>query len=388
MREHVKADEPFVREDVTVGAGARALPRRGAALQGRADRGPRPRRGRRDRLALHQRPVHRPLPRPARARPPSGSRRSSCCPSPAPTGAATRTARCSPASTAPPSTPRRTSTPTSSGSRRRARATTASSARSSSCSCSPSSRPGSPFWQPNGMVIWNELTELWRDGERRARLPRGQDADPLRRRALQDLRPLGRVPREHVLHRGRGADHGPQAHELPGAHPALQARAPLLPRPADPLLRGRASSTATSRAARCTGCCASATSPRTTPTSSAPRSRSRTRSTAAWTSASRSTTCSGSSRGSSSRRGRRSGSAPRRCGTAPRPRSRTRSTQRGVEYELNEGDGAFYGPKIDLHMTDSIGRSWQLGTVQLDYVDARALRPAPTRAPTTPSTAR
>ena len=40
----------------------------------------------------------------------------------------------------------------------------------------------------------------------------------------------------------------------------------------------------------------------------------------------------------------------------------------GLEYELNEGDGAFYGPKIDLHMTDAIGRSWQLGTVQLDYV--------------------
>src|SRR2546421_151524 len=39
----------------------------------------------------------------------------------------------------------------------------------------------------------------------------------------------------------------------------------------------------------------------------------------------------------------------------------------GLECELNEGDGAFYGPKIDLHMTDSIGRSWQLGTVQLDY---------------------
>ncbi|HEV2776035.1 MAG TPA: threonine--tRNA ligase [Solirubrobacteraceae bacterium] len=40
---------------------------------------------------------------------------------------------------------------------------------------------------------------------------------------------------------------------------------------------------------------------------------------------------------------------------------------RGLTYEINAGDGAFYGPKIDLHMTDSIGRSWQLGTVQLDY---------------------
>jgi threonyl-tRNA synthetase len=38
-----------------------------------------------------------------------------------------------------------------------------------------------------------------------------------------------------------------------------------------------------------------------------------------------------------------------------------------LEYRVNEGDGAFYGPKIDFHVTDSLGRSWQLGTVQLDY---------------------
>jgi threonyl-tRNA synthetase len=39
----------------------------------------------------------------------------------------------------------------------------------------------------------------------------------------------------------------------------------------------------------------------------------------------------------------------------------------GLDYQVNEGDGAFYGPKIDFHIRDSIGRSWQLGTVQLDY---------------------
>ncbi len=39
----------------------------------------------------------------------------------------------------------------------------------------------------------------------------------------------------------------------------------------------------------------------------------------------------------------------------------------GHEYTVNEGDGAFYGPKIDMHMTDSLGRCWQLGTCQLDY---------------------
>ncbi len=41
--------------------------------------------------------------------------------------------------------------------------------------------------------------------------------------------------------------------------------------------------------------------------------------------------------------------------------------ERELPFEVNEGDGAFYGPKIDFHMTDSLGRSWQLGTVQLDY---------------------
>jgi threonyl-tRNA synthetase len=40
--------------------------------------------------------------------------------------------------------------------------------------------------------------------------------------------------------------------------------------------------------------------------------------------------------------------------------------RRGIDYVVNEGDGAFYGPKIDLHMTDVLGRSWQMGTIQLD----------------------
>ncbi len=40
--------------------------------------------------------------------------------------------------------------------------------------------------------------------------------------------------------------------------------------------------------------------------------------------------------------------------------------RRGLSYDLNEGDGAFYGPKIDLHMTDILGRSWQMATIQLD----------------------
>lgn len=40
--------------------------------------------------------------------------------------------------------------------------------------------------------------------------------------------------------------------------------------------------------------------------------------------------------------------------------------KKGKEYSINEGDGAFYGPKIDLHIKDALGRTWQCGTVQLD----------------------
>lgn len=40
---------------------------------------------------------------------------------------------------------------------------------------------------------------------------------------------------------------------------------------------------------------------------------------------------------------------------------------KGMKYKINEGDGAFYGPKIDFHLEDCIGRTWQCGTIQLDF---------------------
>jgi threonyl-tRNA synthetase len=40
---------------------------------------------------------------------------------------------------------------------------------------------------------------------------------------------------------------------------------------------------------------------------------------------------------------------------------------KGIDYKINEGDGAFYGPKIDFHIKDCLKRSWQLGTIQLDF---------------------
>ena len=38
----------------------------------------------------------------------------------------------------------------------------------------------------------------------------------------------------------------------------------------------------------------------------------------------------------------------------------------GKSFVINEGDGAFYGPKLDFHLADSLGRTWQCGTIQLD----------------------
>ena len=57
----------------------------------------------------------------------------------------------------------------------------------------------------------------------------------------------------------------------------------------------------------------------------------------------------------------------------------------GQDYKVNEGDGAFYGPKIDFHLKDSIGRTWQCGTIQLDFMLLNALI-SPTSEQMEPST--
>lgn len=46
---------------------------------------------------------------------------------------------------------------------------------------------------------------------------------------------------------------------------------------------------------------------------------------------------------------------------------RSAMDEKGMDYVVNEGDGAFYGPKLDFHLEDSLGRTWQCGTIQLDF---------------------
>ena len=234
---------------------------------------------------------------------------------------------------------------------------------------SPRSRPGSAFWLPErARGCSTRCVALSREMGGRARLHGGQDAAALRQRAVEDLGPLGQVPRQHVRHRVRGPADGAQADELPRPRAALRAAAATPTATCRCATPSRACCTATSRAARCTGCCACATSRRTTPTSSAPRTRSRTRSPRCLDFALRDLRAVRlRRRGSSSRPAPRSGSATDELWDRARRRSRRRSRATASPTTLNEGDGAFYGPKIDMHMTDSLGRSWQLGTVQLDY---------------------
>ena len=227
--------------------------------------------------------------------------------------------------------------------------------------------PGSAFWFPPGAAVWNELVKLSRE----MGAPRGytEVKTPLlyRQLALEDLRPLGQVPRRHVHHRVRGPADGAQADELPGPLPAVSVAAALLPRSARALLGARpaASQRAERHAAR------AAARPPLRPgrraTSSVPRTRSRMRSPACLQFAFDTYKLFG---------------LDVRLELSTRPENRIGSDElwdhseqalknaldgHGLEYTINEGDGAFYGPKIDMHMTDSLGRSWQLGTCQLDY---------------------
>ncbi len=243
MREHIDADEPFVREDVTTDAGARALPRRAPGLQGRADRGPgcatrTPRT--RWRPSRCTPTVRSPTCAAARTRrAPSGSRRSSCSRSPARTGAAT-----------PPTDAHarvwdrvllasRSSRSTWSSSSAPAPTTTAGSARSWGCSRSPRSRPARRSGSrraPRCSTRWSRSAARWAAS---AATPRS------RPRMLYDSS-LWKTSGHWDKYRDNmfvtESEDRPMALKpmnCPGHCQLYSIAAPLLPRPAGPLLRAR-----------------------------------------------------------------------------------------------------------------------------------------------------
>ena len=227
--------------------------------------------------------------------------------------------------------------------------------------------PGSPFWHPKGMTIFNTLEDL----RRRENAQRGyvEVKTPLiYDKGLWEISGHWEKFRENMFLIPMDERPGlrDQADELPGAHAALRQRAPQLSRPADPLRGGGAApperarrrpARADARAVRHPGRRAHLLYP-----GADPRGAGRAASTTCASSSGSST----SSRARSSRRGRRTSSAPTRSGTSRRGSSRRRSSATSIPFVVGAGEGSFYGPKIDLHITDVLGRSWQLGTIQLD----------------------
>ena len=367
MRAHIAADEAVRAPRRPGRRGDRDLPRPGPGLQGRADRGPgRQRRGR-DRLALPQRPLRGPLPRPARAldRPDQGDQ--------AQLGRRRLLARRRDAPDADPHLRHRLLL--EEGPRRPPGADRAG----------QGARPPPP--RPPARPL-----HAARRGARDAVLAaqrhdppapdRGRGPDQLRKRGYQEIA-TPQVLDEELWHRSGHWDNyrddmyfmevderrfALRPMNCPGAclvfdserhsYRELPLRLAEFGRVSrneregvlHGLLRVRAFTQDDAHVY-----CTEEQITDEVATRSARRSTSSTR-------ASASRTC-----GSSSRPGPRSRWAPRSSGRRPRRRCSEALDRQGREYELNPGDGAFYGPKIDFHVTDALGRSWQCGTCQLDF---------------------
>ena len=373
MRAHVKAAETFERRDVTPAQARERFVGRGPALQGRADRRSPQRRladppvG--DGLAVHER-TRSPTSAAARTRrAPSPSAPSRCSRSRAPTGAGTPRARCSRASTAPPSTPK-ANWPSTCERLEQARARDHRKlGRELDLFTFSEVSPGAAFWLPAGTRLWNKLVavsremgsargytevktpliydaELWKTsghwGKYRENMFLAVDSDgeemgavkpmncpghahlfSMRRHSYRDL-PV-RYSEPGLLHRNEpsGVLHG-----LLRVRHFAQDDAHIFCTEEQVQARGRRLPGAGLRDLR-------ACSTSTCAWSSPPAREERIGDDEMWDRAEGALT--------------------------------TALAEQGLQYELNPGDGAFYGPKIDMHMTDSLGRSWQLGTVQLDY---------------------
>ncbi len=232
--------------------------------------------------------------------------------------------------------------------------------------------PGMPFWLPNGTIL--------------LRLIEAEVREQLVKRGYQEIK-TPRVLDVELWHRSGHWDNyrdnmyfvDPAERDGEQRHFAIKpmncrGRASSSARPATPIASSRCGSrsSATSRASSAracfTACCGCGRSLRTTRTSTARSTRCPTRSTRSARRSMSSTPSSASRRcESSSRRARRSRSAPTRNGSARPPGCARRSSARGASTTSARGRALFYGPKIDFHVTDAIGRSWQLGTCQLDF---------------------
>ena len=248
MRKHVKADEPFVRSEAAGRRGDRALPARGPALQGRADRGPGQEPGRRDRRHLH-RTATSSTSAAARTRPaPAARRRSS---SPVVAGAYWRGDANRQMLTRIYGTAFATKDELDEHLERLEQARARDHrklGKELELFMFSELSPGSPFWLPNGH---GDLERADR-ALARARTPRAATARSRRRSSTTPSCSSSSghwdVYRDNMYFTDvEGQSDGPEAHELPGAHPALQRRSAAPTATCRSATPSRASCTATSR---------------------------------------------------------------------------------------------------------------------------------------------
>ena len=228
--------------------------------------------------------------------------------------------------------------------------------------------PGSPFWHPKGMVLWNGLEDLRRRENRTTRLSGGEDALLYDHPDVHHVGPLRELRREHVLRRdarGRGAARA-EAHELPRAHAPVRLE---LRSYRDLPIRYAESSTLhrDERGGTLHGLL---------------RVKHITQDDAHVfvTEEQIQDEIDGMIDFATYLYDRFGVTPHAELSTRPEKRLGTDEQwdraegaleaaleRHGLEYVISPGEGTFYGPKIDLHMTDVLGRSWQMGTIQLDY---------------------
>ena len=226
--------------------------------------------------------------------------------------------------------------------------------------------PGAAFWLGKGTTLYQTLANYMREVLFPRRLCGGEDAADLQQGPLGALGSLEALPQGHVPHRVGRRDDEHEADELPGPFPHLRERGTQLPRPADPV--SRADAAAPQRGIR-RAFGSHARAPILAGRRALLRHQIRL----------------------VKRNERLIRLVQRVYGDFGLPYTAKLSTRpdeflgevatwdhaetqlqaalerSGLPYDLNEKDGAFYGPKIDFDVTDAIGRKWQCATIQLDY---------------------
>ncbi len=261
--------------------------------------------------------------------------------------------------------------------------------------------PGSAFFLPHGTRIYNELLSYVRDQYHKRDYQEVRRPPPschtghycsirkltsffflsfpshhskhLQCGPLEDQRPLGILQGRHVRHRPGQGEVRPQAHELPGPFPHVRQFSKGLQPAAVAGGRLRRAPSERSERRPLRPHPPSAASSRTMPYLLPGSTRSRRRSPTCLTSSRRCTGCWASPSSCICRPARTSSWARSRPwdnaeGMLKEALDGFAALPSGVPWKLNEGDGAFYGPKIDIKILDCLNREWQCATIQLDFM--------------------